>query len=101
MLVASNGSTRALQDLYQVERGKGTPTKAEMHSLIGNVGDGALVYVGGVGEAGILVLLGGNSGTQEIELVSILDQLAGRAIHTAFLTNTYFSTEIVANSACI
>ena len=101
VLVASNGSTRALQDLYQVERGKGTPTKVEMHSLIGNVGDGALVYVEGIGEAGVLVLLGGNSGTQEIELVSIVDQLTGHAIHSAFLTNTYSSTEVVANSACI
>ena len=74
-LVASNGSTRALQDLYRVDKGKGAPVKIEARSLVGNLDDGAMVYIEGRGEAGILVLLGGNDGTQDIQLVSMVDHI--------------------------
>ena len=72
----SNQSIIALQDLYKLDRGKDTPLKVETDSsLVGNVVQGELVYIKGAGEAGILVLLGGNAGIQYYELVSTIDQV--------------------------
>ena len=70
---ASNESSgRALRDLYRLDRGKGTPQKVKTDSSpVGNVNQGELVYIEGVGEAGILVLMGGNVGVEPSQLVSI------------------------------
>ena len=71
-----NESTKALQDLHFLDKGKETPIKIETDSsIVGSVENGELVYIEGVGEAGILVLLGGNAGTESTQLVSIIDQI--------------------------
>ena len=73
---ASIRSTETLQDLYHLGKGKGTPIKVETDSsLVGKVENGELVYIGGVGEAGILVLIGGNAGVQSTQLVSTTNQI--------------------------
>lgn len=75
--VVSNGSTRALQDLYRLDRGNGAPQKVITSSIIvGNEKDGEMVYIQGVGKAGILVLIGGNdANSQSPQLVSIVHHM--------------------------
>ena len=54
-------NSTGLQDLYRLDRGKENPMKVETDSsLVGAVSRGRLIYIEGAGEAGILVLLGGN-----------------------------------------
>ena len=68
-------STTVLQDLYRLGRGEMTPIKVETDShSVGGAQHGGLVYIGGVGEAGILVLMGGALGQAPDELVSIMNQ---------------------------
>ena len=51
---------RSLPNLCRLDRGKRAPVKVETDSsMVEDVTDGELVYIGGVGEAGILVLIGG------------------------------------------
>ena len=69
-----NRSLGAFQDLHRLDKGKVTPVKVEAdNSFIGSVDMAELVYIGGAGEAGILVLIGGNGNTQITQLVSIVD----------------------------
>ena len=57
------------QDLYRLDRGKGTPTKVHVNSSsVGSVVGGELVYIKNIGEAGILVLIGGG-----LQMVSTVD----------------------------
>ena len=71
-IVGSLGSTRGLQDLYRLDRGKETPVKVKTDStFVGNVELGELVYIRGLGKAGILVLIGGDAGGDKTRLVSI------------------------------
>ena len=51
--------------LYRLDRGKESPTKVD--SSIGGVMEGELVYLENVGDAGVLVLIGGQS---EISMVN-------------------------------
>ena len=72
----SNGTTRALQDLYRLDQGKENPIRIETDStFVGNVEEGELVYIEGAGGAGVLVLIGGNAGAQSTQLVSMVDQI--------------------------
>ena len=67
-------SATMLQDLYRLDRGQGAPVKVETNStLVGNVVQGELVYIGGAGEAGILVLIGGGVDTSSTQRVSMVD----------------------------
>ena len=66
-------SKKSLHDLYRLDKGSLTPIKVDTDSsLVGDVVNGELVYIGDVGEAGILVLIGG---AQSDDLVSMIDQL--------------------------
>ena len=79
-------STRALHDLYRLDKGEETPIKVETKSShIEEVVQGELVYIGGVGEAGILVLVGGEQGVDTFLLVSPQISIDDPS---AFLTNT-------------
>ena len=71
--------TEYFQDLYRFDRGKATPIKVETNSTVGRVYRGELVFIAGVGEAGILVLIGGVSTEVSREVVSsIADQINAR-----------------------
>ena len=60
------------QDLYRLDRGKGTPTKIEVNSSsVGAVFGGELVYLKNIGKAGVLVLIGGDTDLQI--MVSMVD----------------------------
>ena len=55
-----NVSRAGSQDLYRLDKGKGTPIIVDTNSsIVGNVTGGELIYIGGAGEAGVLVLMGG------------------------------------------
>ena len=60
-VVGSNdGPYSYSQDLYRLDRGKWTPTKVDVNSSsVGSVVGGELVYIKNIGEAGVLVLIGG------------------------------------------
>lgn len=63
----------AFKDLYRLDKGKGAPARVETDSSSFRVvREGELVYIQGVGEAGILVLLGSDD---ENLAVSIVDKL--------------------------
>ena len=65
-----------LQGLYRLDRWIATPIKVETDSsLVGAVAEGLLIYIGGAGKAGILVLLGGYAGATNDEFVSMMDQI--------------------------
>ena len=66
------GSFRYSQDLYRLDRGKGTPTKVYVNSSVGTVLGGELVYLN-IGEAGILVLIGGTTDLEDTHMVSMVD----------------------------
>ena len=87
----SSRATRALQDLYRLDRGEGTPIKVKTDSsIVGSVKDGELVYIEGVGKAGILVLIGGEYvGLQEgeLNLVSIYIKIKKSHHSGPLLTN--------------
>ena len=70
-----NVSRMGSQDLYRLDRGKGTPKIVNTDSsIVGNVTGGELIYIGGAGEAGILVLIGGYLNQEALALVvSILN----------------------------
>ena len=79
-------SQKALQDLYCLDRGKNTPRKVDADSsFVGYVREGALVYIEGAGEAGILVLIGGATGIYDGDepLVSTVDQINKPCTSTA------------------
>ena len=57
---SGDGIPKYSQDLYRLDRGKGTPTKVDVNSSIESVWGGELVYLKNIGEAGILVLIGGD-----------------------------------------
>ena len=65
------------QDLYRLDRGKGTPIKVNTNSsIVESITGGELIYIGGAGEAGVLVLMGGFLNTEAFpEVVSILNQI--------------------------
>ena len=68
------GGFRYSQDLYRLDRGKWTPTKVDVNSsFVGAVLDGELVYIKNIGEAGVLVLIGGTAGPQKTQMVSMMD----------------------------
>ena len=67
----NDGGFRYLQDLYRLDRGKGTPTKVDVNSSIGSVIGGELVYLKNIGEAGILVLIGGSTGLQMVSMADL------------------------------
>ena len=74
MVELSDGSSIYSQDLYRLDRGKGTPTKVDVNSSsVGAVLGGELVYLKNIGEAGILVLIGGATGSDDTHMVSIVD----------------------------
>ena len=65
-------------DLYRLDRGNEMPIKVKTESSIfGAVADGELIYIEGVGEAGILVLLGGNGEgyDQRVRGVSMMNHI--------------------------
>ena len=76
------------QDLYRLDRGKRTPTKVVVNSSsVGTVLDGELVYLKNIGEAGVLVLIGG---TTDLQMVSMMNlKLTNCVIPTYYLTNTF------------
>ena len=78
-LVKSNGGGRYFQDLYRLDRGKGTPTKVDVKSSVEVVSGGELVYLNNIGEAGILVLI-------DLQMVSMVD-LINKCVILA--TNTF------------
>ena len=62
------------QDLYRLDRGKGTPTKIEANSSsVGDLWGGELVYLKNIGEAGVLVLIGGSTDRDEAQMVSMVN----------------------------
>ena len=64
--------------LYRLDKGKGAPTRVETDpSSGGDVVEGELVYVKGIGKAGILVLIGGvvDESTSQAQLVSMVDRI--------------------------
>ena len=64
------------QALYRLDKGKDAPIKVETDSSsVGVVIDGELVYIKGIGRAGILVLLGGNDLIQAVSMVDQLNRL--------------------------
>ena len=66
-----------LHDLYHLDKGKDMPIKVETDSsLVGTVVGGELVYIEGVGKAGILVLIGGDSEASLVQnqAVSMMNQ---------------------------
>lgn len=63
---------KSYKDLYRLDKGKGAPAQVETDSSFAVVREGELVYIEGVGETGILVLLGSDN---EIQAVSRVDQL--------------------------
>ena len=82
-VVSNQDTERMLLDLYRLDRGKGTPIKVETeHASVGNVLAGELVYIGGAGEAGVLVLIGGISGHDISQMVSIAGQINGSCHHS-------------------
>ena len=71
-----DGISKYSQDLYRLDRGKGTPTKIEVNSSsAGSVVDGELVYLKNIGEAGILVLIGGSTAFQMVSMVDLINKL--------------------------
>ena len=82
MLNPPNGTW--VQDLYRLDRGKETPIKVETNSsLVGKVLAGELVYIGGAGNAGILVLIGGRDPeVSETVSITIGTKLVNRTIPT-------------------
>ena len=72
-IVESDAGLIYSQDLYRLDRGKGTPTKVEVSSSVGAVFGGELVYIKNIGEAGILVLIGGTTGSDGTQMVSMVD----------------------------
>ena len=78
---ASNGPPRALKDVYRLDKGTGIPVKVEADSsFVGNVNEAELVYIAGVGKAGILVLIGGDLEVHLTPLVSMVNQI-NRSYH--------------------
>ena len=74
MVNLNDGSSIYSQDLYRLDRGKGTPTKVDVNSSsVGTVLDGELVYLKNIGEAGILVLIGGTTDFEDTHMVSMVD----------------------------
>ena len=73
------GVPKYSQDLYRLDRGKGTPTKIDVNSSIESVAGGELVYLKNIGEAGILVLIGG-----DLQMVSMVD-LINKLCHSCLL----------------
>ena len=74
-----------LQDLHRLDRGKGAPTKVKTNpSSPGAVSGGELVCFENIGEAGILVLIGGM--TSETDIVHVFD----------IATNTWFTQKTTA-----
>ena len=70
----NSGSFILSQDLYRLDRGKRIPTKVDVNSSsVGYVLSGELVYLKNIGEAGILVLIGGASDQGETQMVSMVD----------------------------
>ena len=61
------------QDLYRLNRGKGTPTRVEVNSPVGAVWGGELVYLKNIGDAGVLVLIGGARSREKTQMVSMVD----------------------------
>ena len=80
------GSFSALHDLYKFDRGIGTPGTSL--ALAATVAHGELVYIKGVGKAGILVLIGGNAGTLGSQLVSMVTKAKVVPFPLPFSTNT-------------
>ena len=70
---ASADLTEYFQDLYRLDRGESIPKKVETNSTVGRASEGELVFIAGVGEAGILVLIGGVSMAMGV-VSSIVDQ---------------------------
>ena len=64
------------QALYRLDEGRGAPTKVGVYSSssVWAVAGGELVYIKGVGKAGILVLVGGAADLVSPQLVSIGDK---------------------------
>ena len=70
------GAISYSQDLYRLDRGKGTPTKVDVNSSsVGAVLGGELVYLENIGEAGILVLIGGATGLQMVSMVDLINKV--------------------------
>ena len=66
---------QARQDLFYLGRRTGSPVKVETDSsLVRGAREAVLVYIGGVGEAGILVLIGGVVG-YTYQWVSMMEQI--------------------------
>ena len=59
------------QDLYRLDRGKRTPTKVSNSYSVGTVLGGVLVYLKNIGEAGILVLIGGMTDLQMVSMMNL------------------------------
>ena len=73
IVVLNDGGFRYLQDLYRLDRGKGTPTKVDVNSSsVGAVFGGELVYIKNIGEAGVLVLIGGTTNREKTQMVSMV-----------------------------
>ena len=81
MVEPNDGVFKYSQDLYRLDRGKGTPIKVDVKSSVGVVSGGELVYLKNIGEAGILVLIGG-----DLQMVSMVD-LINKLCHSCLLLN--------------
>ena len=75
MVEQNDGVFKYSQDLYRLDRGKGTPTKVDVKSSVGVVSGGELVYLKNIGEAGILVLIGGETVVQMVSMVDLINKL--------------------------
>ena len=74
VVMLNHGGFRYSQDLYRLDRGKGTPTKVDVDSsFVGAVFDGELVYIKNIGEAGVLVIIGGATNHEKTQMVSMMD----------------------------
>ena len=69
-----HGDLRFSEDLYRLDRGTGAPAKVDVNSSsIGAALGGELVYLKDIGEAGILVLIGGATGSGNTRMVSMVN----------------------------
>ena len=69
----TNQTIRVLQDLYRLDQGKSAPTRVTTGtSFVGSAQKAELDYIEGAGEAGILVLLGGDRGTANTYVGNLL-----------------------------
>ena len=110
IVALNDGVVIYLQDLYRLDRGKGTPTKVDIKSsFIRTVLGGELVYIKDVREVRVLVLIGGMTNLEQTQMVSMVDVIPAYYLSNTFLqrplgvvyvfdiaTNTWFTQRTTA-----